>query len=120
MPTYNHKPINQNTMGFLYGTFSVTCDKCGVKLNFDADEVHFERSNSEANSTTGRENRYSWKHSIDCDCGSKIDIDYSVYENPDGTFNRDEIALSGATENKRFGYDFFPESKADFDSDDFN
>lgn len=101
-------------MSIVNGSFSLTCDKCGTQHDFSEDEADFDLTMGDERQM-GRENGYSWQHEFECDnCGNNIEIDYEVWEYPEGAFNNDSVRISGGTENGRFEYDFHGEPDEDY------
>lgn len=106
-------------MSFVHGTFSMTCNSCGVQIDFESDEADFEATGGDPDRQMGAEYGYTWENTFNCECESEIEVDYSVYEYPEGTFNHDEVRISGATEIGRFSYDFHSDFSDEFDSEEF-
>lgn len=101
-------------MSIVKGTFSLTCDKCGKQHDFNEDETDFD-INLGDEGPMGTENGYSWEHEFECDnCGTKIEVDYEVWEYPVGAFNNDSVRIVGGTETSRFSYDFHDEPEEDY------
>ena len=53
---------------------------------------------------------------FNCDkCDSEIEIEYQVWEYPDGAFNMDEVTITGGEEISRYAYDFIDEPENDLE-----
>ncbi|WP_333810003.1 hypothetical protein [Flavobacterium sp.] len=104
-------------MSFVNGTFSIVCHKCGKQTDFDSEEADFEATGG-SERQMGPENGYSWEMTFDCDnCGNEIEFDYQVYEYPQGTFNLEDVKITGAKAINTFDYDFSDEPEPN--EDDF-
>ncbi len=98
-------------MSIAKGTFSLTCLKCGKQHDFlasDSDVNPQFGSESQMDAETG----YVWEHTFNCDnenCDNEIEINYEVWEYPEGVFNMDQIDIKGGKEVSMFDYDFHGE-----------
>lgn len=99
-------------MSFITGVFSVVCDNCGVRTDFNSDEADFDAAGG-SERPMGPENGYRWQMSFNCDCESKIEFDYQVHEYPQGAFNHENVDISGAKVANTFSYDFSDEPEPD-------
>lgn len=92
------------------------CENCGRihkyhKLDFDLDFQCV--GGSERN--MGIENLYVAEEIIECSCGNQIDINFEVWEYPEGVHNYDTIGIDGAElwESFYFTVDFYGEPEDD-------
>lgn len=92
-------------MSFVKGIFSVECDRCNIKHDFDASEADFDVDGG-GERQMGNENGYIWEIDFVCDCENKIDIRYEVYEYPEGSFNNEVIEVNGGSVLSSYTYDF--------------
>lgn len=100
-------------MSIAKGTFTITCDKCGEKHDFLAEEADFE-STGGSERQMGPENSYTWEYTFNCDkCENDIEIEYQVWEYPAGAFNYDQVEIKGGKDINRFGYDFHDDPEPD-------
>lgn len=100
-------------MSIVNGTFSLTCSKCSKQHDFTSVDADFDFTSSDER-PMGAENCYSWETEFNCDkCGNTIEIEYEVWEYPQGAFNMDEVKISGGTKICRFDYDFIGEPEPD-------
>ena len=78
------------------GNFEIKCTNCGKQHLFQPSDSDFQEVSSDTRDM-GDEKQYSWEHIIDCDCGSKIEFDYPVWEYPEGDFKPTDIEIVGGT-----------------------
>ena len=100
-------------MSLATGKFSLKCSNCNKQHDFSPEDADFDPSFG-SERQMGPEHGYVWEHNFSCDkCGNKIEIDYQVWEYPEGTFNNDQLKITGGTEVERFDYDFNNEPEPD-------
>lgn len=100
-------------MSIARGQFSLKCSNCGKQHNFLPEDADFDAT-SGSERQMGHEHGYSWKYTFNCDnCGNEIEIDYEVWEYPEGVFNNDQVNITGGTEVRRFNYDFHGDPEPD-------
>ena len=87
------------------GKFEVHCNNCDKTHLFSAEEAFFDCIES-AERGMGDEKHYEWTTSLLCDCGNDIEIEYGVWEYPEGGFNHKEININGCKAIQEFNYDF--------------
>lgn len=95
-------------MSFVTGTFSVVCDKCGHQHDFSSNDADFDAT-AGGERQMGAEHGYQWDTEFKCDndgCDNQIEIEYEVWEYPEGSFNNDDIRAKGAAVADKFDYDF--------------
>ena len=99
-------------MSIVKGDFEMKCNKCGKIHVFPAADADFEDVGGEEKQM-GTENEYAWETEFECDCGNQIEIDYRIWEYPEGAFNDDDPRVQGGKPMKNFEYDFHGEPDED-------
>lgn len=102
-------------MSLVKGTLSLTCSKCGKQHEFTPEDTDFEVTSTEER-PMGLELCHSWEHSFNCDSDvcedeNEIEIEYEIWEYPQGVLNTDKVDIIGGTEVGRFSYDFQEEQE---------
>ena len=104
-------------MGIAKGDFSLKCSKCDEQHDFDVNDVDFESVSSNEREQ-GYEIGYSWEENLACECGNDIEIDYHVWEYPEGFLNHEEVNIIGGTVLKKFDFEFLVDDNFDESDED--
>lgn len=89
------------------GTLDILCEKCKKVNTVDSYDTEFELSSSDDDRGMGSENQYTWSSSFPCEnCDNEIEIEYDVWEYPEGAYNSEECNISGGKTNDRFIFNF--------------
>lgn len=93
-------------MSIVTGTFSLTCEKCDKQHDFKSADADFEVTSTDERQM-GTESCYSWNNTFNCDnCDNEIEVEYDVWEYPEGAYNNDDVRINGGEEVSRYSYDF--------------
>ena len=90
------------------GSFSLKCDKCDKQFTFSPDQAGFEITGSEEKGM-GPQLEHNWEHDFECEnngCDNNIEINYSVWEYPVGSFNDDEVEISNGKVVSKYQFQF--------------
>ena len=101
------------------GIFSFPCNECGHRHDIPDETADFHPLDPVDENAEDAEHKYGWHYTTKCECRRLIEIDYVIWEYPQGEFSNVEIDIDGGTLVDEFTYDFKEEAKEDtFDDDE--
>lgn len=77
------------------GRLIIACDKCKYQNRFACDELEFDVVDAEERQM-GPESHHLSEFDFECrNCNAEINVKYSVWEYPSGSYNNEEIEVEG-------------------------
>lgn len=93
-------------MSIAEGILNINCQNCNNTNKILSEDSDFEVIGG-GEGQMGVENQYSWESNFVCShCDNEIQIEYEVWEYPEGSYNFEDLKIHGGKSQDKFTFNF--------------